>query len=114
VRQILLLDLKDDPDAISAYRHWHRPGGPPAAVTRAIREAGIEKLDIFHAGDRLVMVMETGPDFDPVAKAQHDAADPEVQAWEKLMDQYQRRLPFAPADTKWLEAEQIYSLDDQP
>ena len=114
MRHILLLDLKDDPDAIAAYRDWHRPGGPPAAVTRSIRESGIEKLDIFHAGDRLVMVMETGPDFDPATKARRDANDPEVQAWEALMDRYQRPLPFAPADTKWLAAEHIYSLDDQP
>ena len=114
MRHILLLDLKDDPEAIAIYRHWHRPGGPPAAVTRSIRESGIEKLDIFHVGDRLVMVMETGSSFDPAAKARRDANDPEVQAWEALMDRYQRRLPFAPAGTKWLPAEHIYSLDDQP
>lgn len=114
MREILLLDLDDDPDAMAAYRHWHRPGGPPAAVTRAICECGIEKLDIFQVGDRLVMVMQTGPGFDPIAKARRDADDPEVQAWERLMDQYQRRLPFAPANTKWLPAEHIYSLDDQP
>jgi len=110
----LLLDLKDDPDAITAYRHWHRPGGPPPAVTRAIRESGIQRLEIFQAGDRLVMVMETAPSFDPIAKARRDADDPEVQAWERLMDQYQRRLPFAPGDAKWVSAAQIYSLDEQP
>lgn len=114
MRELLLLDLNNHPAAIAAYRHWHRPGGPPAAVTRAIRESGIDKLDIFQVGDRLVMVMETSPGFDPIAKARRDADDPEVQAWERLMDQYQRRLPFAPASTKWLPAELIYSLHDQP
>ena len=114
MRQILLLDLKDDPDAIAAYKHWHRPGGPPPAITRSIREAGIETLDIYHVGDRLVMLLETGPDYDPVAKARRDAEDPDVQAWEALMDQFQRRLAFAPADAKWVPAEQIYSLDAQP
>ncbi|MHA6719812.1 L-rhamnose mutarotase [Sphingomonas sp. RS6] len=114
MRHILILDLKDEPEAIEAYRHWHRPGGPPAAVNRSIRESGISNMEIWHAGDRLVMVMETSDAFDPAAKAARDAADPDVQAWERLMDGFQRRIAFAPADTKWVPTERIYSLADQP
>ncbi|KTF68051.1 L-rhamnose mutarotase [Sphingomonas sp. HT-1] len=114
MRHILLLDLHDDPEALAAYRHWHRPGGPPAAVNRSIREAGIESMEIWQAGDRLVMVMETGADFDPDAKRARDAADPDVQAWERLMDGFQRRLAFAPEGVKWVPTERIYSLDEQP
>lgn len=113
-QHVLLLDLDNDPDAIAAYRAWHRPGGPPAAVSRSIREAGIVAMDIWLAGDRLVMVMETGPGFDPAAKARRDADDPDVRAWEALMDGYQRRLAFAPAGVKWVAAEKIYALADQP
>lgn len=114
MRHVLILDLQDDPEAIAAYRHWHRPGGPPAAINRSIREAGIESMEIWHAGDRLVMVMETGPNFDPAAKAARDAADPDVQAWETLMDRFQRRLPFAADGVKWMPTERIYALDEQP
>lgn len=114
MRHVLLLDLNDDPAAIAAYRHWHRPGGPPTAVTRAIREAGIEAMEIWHAGDRLVMVMETGSGFDPEAKRARDAADPDVQAWETLMDGFQRRLAFAEPGVKWVSTEQIFALADQP
>jgi L-rhamnose mutarotase len=113
-RHCLLLDLVDDPELIAQYRTWHAPGGPPAAVSRSIREAGILDMEIWQAGDRLVMIMETGPDFDPAAKAAGDAADPEVQAWERLMDRFQRRLAFAPDGVKWVAAEQIYALRDQP
>ncbi|RZM25119.1 MAG: L-rhamnose mutarotase [Sphingomonas sp.] len=114
VRHVLLLDLQDEPAAIAAYRHWHRPGGPPAAVSRAIRAEGITALEIWHVGDRLVMLMETTPGFDPAAKAERDAADPEIRAWETLMDRFQRPLPSARAGQKWVEAEQIYTLADQP
>jgi L-rhamnose mutarotase len=114
MRQILILDLQDDPDAIAAYRDWHRPGGPPEAVTRSLRESGIEDMEIWQAGDRLVMVMETGPAFDPAAKTMRDATDPEIQAWERLMDRFQRRLPFAPEGVKWVATERIYALGDQP
>lgn len=113
-RHVLVLDLQDDPVAVAAYRHWHRPGGPPEDVTRAIRANGVAALEIWHVGDRLVMLMETTPHFDPVAKAARDAADPAVQAWETLMDRFQRRLPFAAEGEKWVEAERIYALDDQP
>jgi len=114
MRHVLILDLQDDPEAQAEYRHWHRPGGPPAAVTASLRESGIELLEIWHAGDRLVMIMETSPEFSATAKAERDAADPEVQAWETLMDRLQRRLPFAPAQVKWLPTERIYALDEQP
>lgn len=113
-RHVLLLDVQDEPAAIAAYRHWHRPGGPPEAVTRAIRSSGVVALEIWHVGDRLVMLMETIAAFDAVATAARDAADPAVQAWETLMDRFQRRLPFATGDQKWVAAEQIYSLAEQP
>ena len=114
MRHILILDLQDDPAAIAAYRDWHRPGGPPEAITRSLRERGIEEMEIWQAGDRLVMVMETGPSFDPAANAARDVADPEIQAWESLMDRFQRRLPFAPEGVKWVPTDRIYALSDQP
>lgn len=113
-RHVLLLDLHDDAEAIATYRDWHRPGGPPAAIARAIRAEGIVALEIWQVADRLVMVMETTPDFDPAAKAARDLADPEIQAWETLMDRFQRRLPFAAKGQKWVAAERIYTLDAQP
>ena len=92
-RHVLLLDLVDDAGAIARYEAWHAAGALPLAIGRSIRAAGIEAMDIYRAGTRLVMVMETGPDFDPVAKAQADAADPDVQAWETLMASVQRPIP---------------------
>lgn len=114
MRYVLLLDIDDSVDSIRDYRHWHRPGGPPAAVTRSIRASGVEAMEIWHVGDRLVMVMETGPGFDPAAKTARDTADPDVQAWERLMERFQRKLPFAGAEEKWVASERIYSLADQP
>ena len=113
-RHILLLDLKDDAELIAAYRRWHEPGGPPPAVTASIRAAGIEAMEIHQSGDRLVMVMETGPGFSFEAKAAADTADPEVLAWEALMDRFQKPLPWAGPGEKWVLAERIFALDEQP
>lgn len=113
-RHCFFLDLVDDAELITQYRRWHAPGGPPAAVTRSIREADILDMEIWQAGDRLMMVMETGPNFDPAAKTRRDATDPDVQAWETLMDRFQSRLSFAPEGVKWVPAERIYALGEQP
>ena len=113
-RRVLILDLKDDPELIATYEAYHRPGAVPGPIVRSIQASGIEEMEIFRCGNRLVMLMETGPGFDPQAKAADDAADPNVIAWEKLMDLYQQRLPWAPPGVKWLEAERIYALSEQP
>jgi L-rhamnose mutarotase len=113
-RHVLILDLKDDPELIAHYEAYHRPGGVPEAVLNSIRDAGIAEMEIHRSGNRLVMLMETTAAFDPEAKAAADAADPAVVAWEALMDAYQQRLPWAPADVKWLEAERIFALSQHP
>jgi L-rhamnose mutarotase len=111
MRRLLLLDLKDDPALIAAYEDWHRPGKVPQSVLDSIRAAGIIGMEIYRIGNRLAMVMETGPDFDPAAKAAADAADPEIIAWEALMSQFQQPLPWAEPGEKWLAAERIFALE---
>lgn len=112
-RRVLILDLKDDPALIEAYEAHHAAGAVPEAIVRSIRASGIEAMDIYRSGNRLVMVMETAPGFDPDAKAAADAADPAVVAWEVLMDRYQQRLSWAPPGVKWVEADEIFSLAEQ-
>lgn len=113
-QDVLLLDLRDDAAAIAAYRDWHRPGGPPAAVIAAIRRSGITDMRIYLDGNRLVMLMTVDDRFDAAAKAAADRADPAVMRWEALMDTLQQALPFAPAGVKWVPAEPIFALEDQP
>lgn len=113
-RVCLLLDLVDDPGSMARYRAWHAPGAVPEAVVRSIRAADITGMEIYQLGDRLVMVMETGPGFDPARKAESDAADPDVLVWEALMDQFQKATPWAAPGEKWTPAERIFDLAQQP
>lgn len=114
VRRCFAVDLQNDPEMIAHYRRWHAPGGPPAAVTEAIRADGVRDLQIWLVGDRMFMVMEqdAGMAADAEGKAARDTANPEVQAWDALMRTFQRPLPFA-SDTTWVEMEQIYALSEQ-
>ncbi|ATP18390.1 MULTISPECIES: L-rhamnose mutarotase [Sphingobium] len=114
MRHVLLIDLADDAAAIAQYEAWHASGALPPAIGASIRAADVRAMDIYRSGNRLVMLMETGPDFDPAAKAAADAADPAVQAWEAQMDGVQRPLPWSVPGAKWTAATRIFSLDEQP
>ena len=104
------LDLKDDPQLIARYREWHAPGGPPAAINAAIRQSGVKSLEIYLTGNRLFMIMEVGPEFSHAAKAQADAANADVQAWERQMWDFQQPLPWAAPGEKWVPMARIYAL----
>ncbi len=108
------LDLKDDAELIAGYRRWHAAGSVPEAVNASMRAADIAALEIFLAGNRLVMVLTPGPRFDGAARAAADAADPKIQAWEELMWSFQQALPFAAPGQKWVAMERIYALSEQP
>ncbi|QGP80643.1 L-rhamnose mutarotase [Sphingobium sp. CAP-1] len=114
MRHVLLIDLADEVEAIAHYEAWHAAGALPLAIGASIRAADITAMEIYRSGNRLVMLMETGPGFDPAAKAAADAADPAVQAWEGRMNAVQRPLPWAAPDAKWTAATRIFSLDEQP
>jgi L-rhamnose mutarotase len=112
-RRCFAVDLHDDPDRIARYRAWHQAGGPPAAVTAAIRADDVRELEIWLVGDRMFMILEQGDAYDADAKTARDAANLDVQAWDALMRTFQRPLPFAPEQT-WVEMEKIYALSEQP
>lgn len=114
IRHCLALDLHDDPELIARYEEWHRPGNVPPGVTQSIRDAGIRALEIWRAGDRMFMIMETEPGFSPEAKAAADMANQDVQAWERLMWEFQKPLAFAQPGEKWLAMRRIFALSEQP
>jgi len=108
-RHCFALDLKDDPELIAEYERHHRAVWPE--IEKSIRDAGIERLEIYRTGNRLFMVMEVGEGFSFEAKAAADAANPKVQEWETLMWTFQQALPWAKPGEKWVPAGQIFSLE---
>lgn len=114
MRHCLALDLNDDATLIARYEAWHGPGAVPAPVIASIRDAGILDMEIWRVHDRMFMIMEVGPDFSPETKAAADMASEDVQAWERLMWEFQKPLPNAAAGEKWLVMQRIFALDQQP
>lgn len=104
----LVLDLKDDPQLIREYEAYHQKVWPE--IEESIRGSGIEKMEIFRAANRLVMLMHVGEKFSFEAKAQSDESNPKVQEWEALMWKYQQALPFAGENQKWVPAIKIFEI----
>lgn len=109
-RHCFALDLKNDPQLIAEYEHWHKDGNGWPEVRKSIIDAGIHDMQIYRTGNRLFMIMETVDDFRNEEKAVPDAANPKVQEWERLMWKYQQPLPWASGNEKWVGMDQIYQL----
>ncbi len=109
-RHCLALDLKNDPQLIAEYEHYHRQVWPE--IKQSIRDAGIVVLDIYRVQNRLFMILEADDDFSFEKKAKADAANPKVQEWETLMWKYQQALPGVKEGTKWIVMEKIFDLNN--
>jgi L-rhamnose mutarotase len=107
-RFCLVLDLKDDIDAIAAYEAHHRNVWPE--IIESIKQSGIEYMTIYRVSNRLVMLLETTDDFSFERKATLDSKNPKVQEWEELMNNYQQKLPGTKAGEKWQLTNEIFSL----
>lgn len=105
---VLTLDLKNEPEMIDSYIKHHQSVWPE--VIESIKDSGIRHMKIFHVADRLVMTIEAEESFSFEQKARRDLSSPKVVEWEKLMDQYQRRLPFAASSEKWVLMNMIFEL----
>jgi L-rhamnose mutarotase len=109
-RQCLALDLKNDPELIAEYEHWHKKENGWPAIKVSILSAGITDMQIYRTGNRLFMIMETDEHYDAENKAALDASNPVVQEWEVLMWKFQQPLPWAKEGEKWVLMDQIFQL----
>ena len=109
-RYCLALDLKNDSETIATYIRHHTQVS--TEIIRSITDADVTVMDIYLTGNRLFMIMEVGDSFDFAKKAEMDAENPAVQAWENLMSTLQVPLPWAKEGEKWVVMERIFSLGD--
>ncbi|MEO6722890.1 MAG: L-rhamnose mutarotase [Ferruginibacter sp.] len=109
-RFCLALDLVDDEKLIKEYETYHKNVSP--YIQQTIRDAGIQRMDLYRFGSRLFMIMEVNDDFSFEEKTMADAADDKVQQWEQLMWKYQQALPGAKPGEKWVLMDKIFSLTD--
>ncbi|MBK8505949.1 MAG: L-rhamnose mutarotase [Saprospiraceae bacterium] len=109
-RYCLALDLKDDPELINEYKHFHSPGQVWPEVLKSIKDSAILHMEIHHTGNRLFMIMEVDGHFTFEKKIKMDATNEKVQDWEKLMWQFQQAMPHAKPGEKWVLMDKIFEV----
>ena len=108
-RHVLAVDLKDDPAVIERYLEHHRRVWPE--VLGSLRAAGLQNMEIFLHGCRLVMIVETNGNGDyPAIFARHAASHPRVAEWEALMKSMQQPVPGAPPGEWWARMQPVFRL----
>jgi L-rhamnose mutarotase len=108
-RFCLTLDLKNDSALIAEYERLHERIWPD--ITKSIKEAGIENMEIYRLGARLFMIMDVDENFSFEKKGEADRANPKVQEWEQLMWKFQQPLPEASPGEKWMLMKKIFGLE---
>jgi L-rhamnose mutarotase len=107
-RYCLTLDLKDDPALISEYEAHHKKVWPE--IIASIRNAGIEKMEIYRFRNRLCMMMEVTGNFSFDDKDANDKTNAKVQEWETLMLKYQQPFTGSAKGEKWMLMDKIFDL----
>jgi L-rhamnose mutarotase len=110
-RLYFALDLRNDPALIEEYEGWHRPDRIWPSVPRSLRDRGVQELELYRCGNRLVQVLEVRQDR-PDQATTGALKDDETAAWEQLMWRYQQALPFAAAGEKWVRMHRLFSLQE--
>ena len=106
------LTLEDDPQLIEDYKKVHAPGAAWPEITQGMIDVGILDMEIYIVGTRLIMIMDTVPDFDHDEAMKELATKPRQSEWEAYVSRFQRTSSDASAEEKWMLIERIYKLGE--
>ena len=109
-RYVQRLDLKSDEEAIQLYRKLHSEEYHWKEIRDGIREVGILEMEIYIAGNRLVMVVDAPEDFDWETSMAKLASLPRQAEWENLVAKFQKCDENATSDEKWQMMERMFYL----
>jgi L-rhamnose mutarotase len=110
MRHCLSLDLRDDPAVIAQYDRYHEAVWPE--VLAALRASGIIDMTIWRRDTRLVMLIETEPDFSFDKLVAGADVHPRVTEWNALMASFQRPLPGA-TSAQWQPMKLAFNMQAQ-
>jgi len=109
-RHVFTVNLKDDPGIFEAYARHHREVWPE--VQASLRQVGVQQMDVYLLGRRLVMVVEMrdGIDYRTAFKS-HASSSQRVAEWERLMRSLQEPPAEARAGEWWAAMEPVFHLE---
>lgn len=94
------------------YREAHAPGRIWPEIPAGIRAVGVEQMDIYLEGTRLVMLLRMAEGVDRDEAMARLATLPRQAEWEAYVGKAQACEPGATSGGKWRPMEQIFTLPD--
>jgi len=104
------LDLIDSAELIEQYRLLHSPENHWKEIREGIREVGILDMDIYIHKNHLFMIVDVAEDFNWEESFEKLSELPRQAEWEMLVSKFQKCLPDAKSDEKWVPIERIFTL----
>lgn len=111
-RYCQMLDLKDDPELIAAYKKLHSEECHWKEIRDGIKEVGILEMEIYILENHLFMIVETPLDFDWDAAFAKLATLPRQDEWEAEVGKFQVCEEGATSDQKWRMMSRMFFLYD--
>ena len=112
-RYVQTLSLREDAALIAEYRRLHSREAAWREILAGIRSVGILEMELYIAGNRTVMIVETPLDFDWDTAMARLATLPRQQEWESLMARFQQCRADATSDEKWQMMERMFNLYEE-
>ena len=110
-RYCQIMELRDDAELIRRYVEAHSEEKARSIVLKGIREVGIEEMEVYLLGNRIVMIVDAPEDFNWDEAMAKLATLPGQAEWEAYVAQFQGCDPDAPSTDKWHLMEKIFELD---
>jgi L-rhamnose mutarotase len=109
-RHVFTVNLKDGPGIVETYTRYHRDVWPE--VQASLRHVGVQQMEIYLLGRRLVMVVEMRDGLDyRTAFASHASSSSRVAEWEHLMKSLQAPPAEAQAGEWWANMQRVFHLE---
>ena len=112
-RYVQTMELRDNPELITLYRQAHSREHMWQEILDGIRAVGILEMEIYILGTRLVMIVETPPDFQWDEAMARLATLPRQEEWEAHVALFQQCAAGATSDQKWQMMERMFYLYDK-
>lgn len=104
------MDLKNNPDLIAMYKKCHSQTEAWPEIREGIRSVGILEMEIYIAGSRLFMIVETPLDFDWKTAMDKLSHLPRQAEWENYVSKFQECVAESTSAEKWKLMERMFYL----
>jgi L-rhamnose mutarotase len=106
---VFTADLKSDSASIASYEYYHSAKGVWKEITEANRRAGIDEVEIYRQGSRLIMILRMPENMDMrVSDSLYASVGPKLQEWQNLMNTFLLAPAGADSGQLWVPMKRIH------